>query len=153
MKKISYLLIFFIFIGCGYNPIYSKKDHYNVSIENYFLEGDKDINRKLISLLSLKKSESQKISSYDLILSSKKIVQTIAKDNLGNTSIYKTTISVDFTLKNLKTGTKVFRSKSFNADFSYNNLANKFDLSQYQKTIEVNLLTRIAEEITIFINS
>tara|TARA_B100000780_G_scaffold229251_1_gene168815 strand:+ start:3812 stop:4273 length:462 start_codon:yes stop_codon:yes gene_type:complete len=153
MKKIAYLLIFFIFIGCGYNPIYSKKDHYKVSIESYFLEGDKDINRKLISLLRLKKSESQEISSYDLVLNSKKIIQTIAKDNLGNTSIYKTTISVDFTLKNLNTGSKVFRSKNFNADFSYNNVTNKFDLSQYQKTIEVNLLTRIAEEITIFINS
>ena len=32
-------------------------------------------------------------------------------------------------------------------------MENKFDLSQYQKTIEINLIERIAEEIATFLNS
>ena len=153
MKKTAYLIIFFILIGCGYEPIYSKKDSYNILIKNYILEGNKNINRKLVSLLNLKESTNQQYSSYDLTLISNSTTLASAKDNLGNTSIYKTTISVSLTLKNLENGGKAFKSKNFNASFSYNNMTNKFDLSQYQKTIETNLITRIAEEIVIYINS
>lgn len=153
MKKTAYLIIFFILIGCGYEPIYSKKDSYNISIKNYILEGNKNINRKLVSLLNLKENSDQQYSSYDLTLISNSTTQVSAKDNLGNTSIYKTTISVRLTLENLRNGDKAFKPKNFSASFSYNNMTNKFDLSQYQKTIETNLITRISEEIGIYINS
>ena len=153
MKKTTYLIIFFILIGCTYEPIYSKKDSYNISIKNYILEGNKNINRKLVSLLNLKENSDQQYSSYDLTLISNSTTQASAKDNLGNTSIYKTTISVKLTLENLGNGNKAFKSKNFSASFSYNNMTNKFDLSQYQKTIETNLITRISEEIVIYINS
>ena len=153
MKKTAYLIIFFILIGCGYEPIYSKKDSYNILIKNYILEGNKNINRKLVALLNLKENSDQQYSFYDLTLISNSTTQVSAKDNLGNTSIYKTTISVRLTLENLGNGDKAFKSKNFSASFSYNNMTNKFDLSQYQKTIETNLITRISEEIAIYINS
>ena len=153
MKKTAYLIIFFILIGCGYEPIYSKKDSYNISVKNYILEGNKNINRKLVALLNLKENNDQQYSFYDLTLISNSTTQVSAKDNLGNTSIYKTTISVRLTLENLGNGDKAFKTKNFSASFSYNNMTNKFDLSQYQKTIETNLITRISEEIAIYINS
>ena len=153
MKKTAYLIIFFILIGCAYEPIYSKKDSYNILIKNYILEGNKNINRKLVALLNLKENSDQQYSFYDLTLISNSTTQVSAKDNLGNTSIYKTTISVRLTLENLGNGDKAFKSKNFSASFSYNNMTNKFDLSQYQKTIETNLITRISEEIAIYINS
>ena len=153
MKKISYLIIFLIMVGCGYEPIYSKKDSYNVSVKNYILEGDKSINRKLISLLNLKENKNQQRYVYNLNLISKSITEVSAKDSLGNTSIYKTTISVNFELKNLGNEGKIFKSKNFTASFSYNSMTNKFDLTQYQKTVETNLITTISEEITIYINS
>jgi hypothetical protein len=153
MKKTAYLIIFFILIGCAYEPIYSKKDSYNISVKNYILEGNKNINRKLVALLNLKENSDQQYSFYDLTLISNSTTQVSAKDNLGNTSIYKTTISVRLTLENLGNSDKAFKSKNFSASFSYNNMTNKFDLSQYQKTIETNLITRISEEIAIYINS
>jgi hypothetical protein len=140
-------------VGCGYEPIYSKKDSYNVSVKNYILEGDKSINRKLISLLNLKENKNQQRYVYNLNLISKSITEVSAKDSLGNTSIYKTTISVNFELKNLGNEGKIFKSKNFTASFSYNSMTNKFDLTQYQKTVETNLITTISEEITIYINS
>jgi hypothetical protein len=140
-------------VGCGYEPIYSKKDSYNISVKNYILEGDRSINRKLISLLNLKESKNQQHYAYSLNLISKSITEVSAKDGLGNTSIYKTTISVSFELKNLGNEGKIFKSKNFTASFLYNNMTNKFDLTQYQKTVETNLITTISEEITIYINS
>ena len=153
MKKISYLLIFFMLTGCGYEPIYSKKNSKDILIKNYILEGDKNINKKLVSLLNLKNDNGQKLSSYNLILDSKKNIETAAKDSSGNISIYKTTISINFSLNSLDSGTKIFESKNFDASFSYNSIKNKFDLSQYQKTIEQNLIERLAEEILIYIKS
>ena len=36
---------------------------------------------------------------------------------------------------------------------SYNNIKNKFDLSQYRQDIEANLINKIIEEISIFLIS
>jgi hypothetical protein len=150
MKKISYFIIFLIIVGCGFEPIYSKKNPKNLTIDNYILEGDKNINRKLISLLNFEKNSDQRLSPNDLILNSKKITSTSAKDKLGNPSIYKTTISVNLILKN--SNNKIVKSRNFSESFSYNSMINKFDLMQYQKGIEADLITRLVEEITIFIN-
>ena len=39
------------------------------------------------------------------------------------------------------------RSKQFNRSFTYNDRDNKFDLLQYQKNVENNLINKITEEI------
>ena len=43
------------------------------------------------------------------------------------------------------------KDKNFISDFTYNNKENKFDLSQYQKEIEENLINKIIEKIYIFL--
>ena len=77
----------------------------------------------------------------------------VAKDSLGNASVYKTVIKVDFILKNVNDGGKVFKAKTIVMESSYNNMKNKFDLVQYQNTVEENLITAISDEVIIFINS
>ena len=52
----------------------------------------------------------------------------------------------------LNEGEEIVKSKIFNASFNYNNMDNKFDLSQYQKSIELNLVNKISEEILVFLN-
>ena len=52
MKKIAYILVFFTLVSCGYEPMFSKKNSYNISIKDFTLEGDKNISRKLVSLLN-----------------------------------------------------------------------------------------------------
>ena len=47
LKKIFIFPIFFLFfLGCGYTPIFSKKD-VNFSIENIKFLGDKDVKEKI----------------------------------------------------------------------------------------------------------
>ena len=48
---------------------------------------------------------------------------------------------------------KVIQTKSFESNFSYNNTSNKFDLNQYQSSIEKNLINIISEKISIYLIS
>ena len=149
IKKLIFILIFFAITNCGYNPIYTSKNIKNLAIKDIQLEGDKNVNRKILSFLNLKKNSNNDLG-YILELSSKKVVETVAKDKLGNASIYKLTIKIDFLLKD---ETQIIKEKIFVSSFSYNNNENKFDLFQFKKAIELNLIEKIAEKITIFLNS
>ena len=48
-------------------------------------------------------------------------------------------------------GDKVFKQKTFSANFTYNNTKNKFSLNQYKRNIENNLIDKIIDEILIFL--
>ena len=152
IKKLTLILIFLAITGCGYEPIYSKKDTLNISINKIEFEGEKKINRKIISLADLKVNNNKQYS-YTVNLNSKKISEIIAKDKSGNASIFRTTINVILTLKDPKDNNQITKKKSFSSSFTYNNIENKFDLLQYRGTIDENLINRIAEEIIIFLNS
>jgi hypothetical protein len=152
IKKLTFILIFFLLANCGYEAIYLKKNISNISINKITLEGNKKINRKIITQANLSKNNNETYA-YDLTLISNKTIESTAKDNSGNTSVYKTTITVKFYLKDPNNQNKIFKEKNFTSSFSYNNMKNKFDLSQYQKNIENNLINKIAEEIIIFLSS
>tara|TARA_B100000795_G_C22789102_1_gene436049 strand:+ start:1512 stop:1976 length:465 start_codon:yes stop_codon:yes gene_type:complete len=152
IKTIIIGLIFLILANCGYQPIYSGKDNIDLLINKIELEGDKNINRKIILLNNLKESDLQK-NSYNLSLKSEKRISVIAKNKSGNPSIYRTTINVELTLKNADDLNKIYKTKNFSVNFTYNNVENKFDLQQYQKEIEKNLIDNIVEKIEIFLNT
>ena len=152
IKKLTFILIFFLLANCGYEAIYLKKNISNISINKITLEGNKKISRKIITQTNLSKNNNENYA-YDLILISNKTIESTAKDNTGNTSVYKTTITVKFYLKDPNNQNQIFKEKDFTSSFSYNNMKNKFDLSLYQKNIENNLINKIAEEIIIFLSS
>ena len=152
IKKFIFVLMFFAITSCGYSPIYSKKEAINISINNIELKGNKNVNRKIVSLANLVE-KNNKSYTYNLILDSNKKIEIVARDKSGNASIYKITIITDFYLKDPNNEDEIFKSKNFISSFSYNSIKNKFDLLQYQKNIEENLINKIAEEIIIFINS
>ena len=82
-------------------------------------------------------------------MKSNKLLEIISKDKAGKTSIYRTTINVDLSLINKN---NVIKKKKFSANFTYNNIENKFELKQYQKNTEENLIKKISKEIFIFLN-
>jgi len=149
IKKIIFFLLILSLTSCGYQPIFTKKNYDTLVIKEYQLAGDKIINRKLVSLLNLKKN-IQLESSYILSLDSAKKLETVAKDKTGRTSVFKTSITVSIKLNENKT---LIKEKIFNKTYTYNNTENKFDLMQYQRDIEKNILDKISEEIIIFLNT
>ena len=144
-RKIFYILL--LSLGsCGYEPMYSKKEGFNIAIQSYQIEGDKKIDRQVVSSLNLK--NQIKTIGYNLIIKSNKTLTAASKDSAGNISAYKTVITISISLKDAN---KVYKKKTFSSEFTYNNIKNKFDLSQYQKDIENNLINKIVEEISIYL--
>ena len=144
MKK--FLILFILISACGYQPIYNA-NLIKIEFNKINLTGDTRINRKLISLLGIKEVNNEigkQISIY-----SSGLIEETSKDAKGQTATYRTNITITVEIKEQN---KLIKSKSFNEDFSYNNIENKFDLSVYQKDVEDNLIKKITDDIIIFIN-
>ena len=148
IKKIFLLMIVLSLASCGYSPMFSKKNGLDLKIKNYELIGDKNINRNILTFLNVK-NRSEK-SRYNLKLTSSKIITIVSKDKMGNASIYKTIMRVELLVSEKG---KTIKEKVFSSSFTYNNKANKFNLSQYQKNIDKNLIDNISEEILVFLIS
>ena len=152
IKKLVFILTLLAVTNCGYEPIYSKKETLNISINKIELIGDKKINRSIVSFANLRETKNVNYS-YNLNLNSSKKIEVVSKDSAGNVTSFKITIIVKFSLKDPNDQDAVIKSKNFRTSFIYNNKKNKFDLSLYEKIVEKNLVEKIAEEITIYINS
>ena len=146
VQKIFFYMMLLVLASCGYEPLYSKKDGFNLDIKSFQVEGNKSLSNKIISSLNLK--NQLKATGLELIINTNKTLEAASKDAAGNTSVYKTKITVNISLLD---GDKIFRSKDFSSEFTYNNIENKFDLSEYQKDIEKNLINKVIEEIYIFL--
>ena len=146
IEKTFFIVILISLASCGYKPIFSKKNRIDAPIQSFQISGDKRIGKKIVSAFNLKKQNQ--IEGYKLIINSNKTIETISKDSTGKTLSFKTEINVLVSLKNKD---KVYKEKNFIAEFVYNNIKSKFDLSQYQQDIEANLTDTIIEEISIFL--
>tara|TARA_B110000027_G_scaffold96687_1_gene102102 strand:- start:2319 stop:2783 length:465 start_codon:yes stop_codon:yes gene_type:complete len=150
IKKLLIGLILIALTSCGYQPIYLGGSNTSILINKMQISGNKNINRKIIMLTGLKENNLKK-NSYNLSLKSEKNISIIAKNKSGNASVYKTTINVEITLRDTDDLSKIFKTKNFSLSFTYNNIENKFDLQQYQKGIEENLIKNIVKKIETFL--
>ena len=71
LKKITLLLSLCFFWGCGYEPLYLKKNDYKQQINVITFSGDQKINKLIISFLGIKENRNL-ISGYILTLKSSK---------------------------------------------------------------------------------
>ena len=149
LKKITLLLLLCSFWSCGYTPLYLKKNDLARPIKIGTLNGDLKVNKMIMSFLGINENKDIE-SGYRLILNSTKKINVVSKDKAGNPSVYRSSIIVNFSLSNEEV---IIKQKEFNSSFTYNNIQNKFDLSRYQKNIEVNLINEISEKIFIFLKS
>ena len=148
-KKITLLLVIFLIWGCGYQPVYLKKNNSEQKIKTITLNGEQKINKIIITSLGLKEDRNL-LTGYSLILKSLKKIDIISKDKNGNPTVYKISIIVNFSLTEKE---RIIKQKEFDSSFTYNVTDNKFDLSQYQKNIESNLINEISEKIFIYLRS
>ena len=135
--------------GCGYKPLYVGTDMKNTGFKKITVLGEKNINRKIISILSLKEDKQNKTLN-EITLTSKKNISETSKNSKGQVLTFKTAIQINIKIMNNE---KVIRERNFLKEFSYNNKENKFDLREYQNQIENNLINNIVEELIIFIKT
>ena len=147
--KFFLFFIILLLASCDYKPIYSKKNISNFEITEINLEGNKNIGRQIVPLLNLNQKRDGS-SKYTLKLINDKTIKTVAKNRAGTASVYNTTITTKLTMYN---DDQLIKEKTFSENFTYNNVTNKFDLSQYQRSIEKNLIIKISNEILIFLST
>ena len=149
LKKTTLLMLLCFLWSCGYEPLYLKKNDLKQTIKVVNIDGNQKINKFILSSLGIKEDKDL-LTGYNLTLKSSKKIDIISKDKTGNPSTYRTSIIVNFSLTNEET---IIKQKEFNSSFTYNNSQNKFDLSQYQKNIELNLINEISEKIFIYLRT
>ena len=146
-KIINYILIFLLFFlfNCAYEPILKSKNYlFSINVSN--INGDKEINSIIINKFgSLKENEKK----YDLTLTSKKEKKIISKDSKGDPSIFELKIIVNYIVKKDE---ETLISNKINKRTTYNNIADKFELKNYEMTIINNLTSEISENIMFSIS-
>tara|TARA_B100000427_G_scaffold193396_1_gene160762 strand:+ start:1117 stop:1569 length:453 start_codon:yes stop_codon:yes gene_type:complete len=147
MKKIFLIISFFLLVSCGYQPLFSSKDSSFLIQEIIFDENDK-ISSKIKNGLNYLTYTKDYNKIYKLNLGSEKIIEIVSKDEKGDPSIYRILIKSDL---KIFSSDRLVVAKKISKNFSYKNISNKFDLKQYEKTIEENLIDKIVEDIILIL--
>ena len=147
MKKLFILILFFM-ASCGYQPLYVNKDSSDLVFNKIELFGDKEINRRIISFISIEEDKSEEKLNQLVLRSNEDIIET-SKDSKGRVATLKTTVEIKLVILN---GNQIIKEKIFNENFSYNNKNNKFDLEKYQGEVKNNLVDKIIEQMSIYLS-
>ncbi len=147
MKKLFILILFFV-TSCGYQPLYVNKSSSNLIFNKIELIGDKEINRRIMSFISLKEDKNEE-KLNQLVLKSNEDITETSKDSKGRVATLKTTVEIKLVILN---GNQIIKERIFNENFSYNNKNNKFDLEKYQGEVKNNLVDKIIEQMSIYLS-
>jgi hypothetical protein len=144
-KKIYLFLLFTIILiinGCGYTPIYSSKSN-SFKINNIEYKDNK-INQKIVkSLKSISNDNSS--NEIDLIISSSKEKRILSKNKSGKAEIFELRINLNVTYLN--------RVKTLNMKQNYSNVDNKFQLKEYEKIIEKQLIDELVDSLINYLTN
>ena len=147
MKKLFILILFFM-ASCGYQPLYVNKNSSDLVFNKIELFGDKEINRRILSFISIKEDKSEEKLNQLVLRSNEDIIET-SKDSKGRVATLKTIVEIKLVILN---GNQIIKEKIFNENFSYNNKNNKFDLTKYQNEVKDNLVDKIIEQMSIYLS-
>ena len=142
LKKIFILYaLFLFFLGCGYTPIFSKKE-VNFSIENIKFLGDEDVKRNINNALSSYKNKPDKEKKIKLLITNLKNITIASKNAKGEAQTKR--ISVDANVKIILAENN-FIEKSFHKSTIYTVL----DRKSKQKSNENKLIENLSNEIAL----
>ncbi len=147
MKKVILFLSFLLLVSCGYQPIFSSKTS-NFLVEEIIYDENDRISFKIRNNLTYLGKNENYIKIFKLKLSSEKKIDISSKDSKGDPLVYKMTINTNI---EIFSNNKKTLQKNISKNFSYKNTENKFDLKQYEKTIENNLIETIKEDIILIL--
>lgn len=137
MKKIILIFISILLTNCnGFKPIYSAKG-FNFYIDEIKFSNNDRISQKIVRKLKPYREPTNEKQKINLEINSSKELRTIAKDAKGNDTTFEIVIK-----SNIKVINKSFDTTDISIEerFVHNNQTNKFELKQYRKNIEENLI-------------
>ncbi len=147
MKKIIIVLSFILLTSCGYQPIFSSKNS-NFLIEDIIHDTNDRISLKIKNNLRYLSKAENYTRIIKLNLKSEKKINISSKDSKGDPSVYKMTISTNL---EIYSNNELIKKRNISKNFSYKNTKNKFNLKQYEKNIENNLIETIKDDIILIL--
>jgi len=146
IKKLLISILFVIFTyNCSYEPIYSKKNKANFSIDKISFEGNREINNYINQKLDKYKEKEGK--SISIKVSSLYKKESQAKNTSGTTTRYNLEASVNFIITTENSTSEINIKK----DFIMNNLSDEFEEKKYEDTIKDNLSESIVNELLLYL--
>ena len=144
MKKIISICLLIILSNCvGYTPIFTS-DQTNFYIDKIEISDDSKLIRQIIKNLKPYSVENGK-QEISLKLDLDKQEEIIMKDEKGDPASYEIRIKLDV-LVIMRNRTKKL---IFNEKFTFNNQSNKFEMNQYKKNAETNLINKIFQDLIL----
>ena len=153
IRIISIIFSFLLLLNCGYEPIYSKKKiekNYNFSIEEITFLNQNTINQLIKKNLLNYFNQEEKLKKISLEINTNTNKIIVLKDKQGNIKMFSMEIIVDVKIHENET---LINYKKFKENFKYKNQSDKFSLEKYEKVIENNLITKISNNIIIYLFS
>ena len=145
MKRILSFFILISLCSCsGYSPIFSSKQT-NFYIDQIILTEDNKLIRKIVKNLKPYTINNGK-RKIELELNLKLNETVILRDEKGDVASQEIKITLD--VKSILQEKKV-ESFKFVEKFTFNNQSNKFELNQYKKNIQSNLIDKIYEDLIL----
>ena len=150
MKFLISIVILSIFLtNCGFKPIYSSKNSNFEIIE--IINENENKNSFAIEKMVMALSNQDAVKKVKLEMNYKQTFSTILKDNKGDPSKKKLSISVNLIVKNEKDN--VLANKNFSEEFSYDVQSDKFDMAQYEDNITDNLNNKVSNDILFLLGT
>ena len=144
LKSINLILIFLLFINCGYSPLYKDLSNINFSITLNEINGDRKINNLIKSKLNTYNTNNTE-KNYKIDVNTKYKKDIIAKDTTGAATEYKLTINSSFKV-NSNNYEKEF---VFKESFNMKSISNKLEEQDYEGNIQSNLVNTIIKKLVL----
>ena len=146
---ISIVILSIILTNCGFKPIYGSKNSNFEIIE--IINENENKNSFAIEKMVMTLSKQGAVNKVKLEMNYKQTFSTILKDNKGDPSKKKLSISVNLIVKNEKDN--VLANKNFSEEFSYDVQSDKFNMAQYEDNITNNLNNKISNDIIFLLGT
>ena len=141
MKNIFFVLVFIIFVQCGFKPMFANKE-VNFKIEKIKSNKKIEIIENRLNNLSVTNPKF----FYDLVIDYSESKTTLSKNSQGKSLLLRIKMNLD--LKVIENN-KIIMEKNYLSNFDYQNLDKKFELSDYENEIKKNMFDEIANKILI----
>ena len=145
IKIYTLILLLFFLTNCGYKAVLNNQN-YKFAIDIDTINGDQKTNSLIIN--NFKQLDGNE-NKFNLTLTSNKEKLIISKDSKGDPSIFEIKINVNYIVKKEE---EILINNNINKKTTYNNITDKFELENYEKTIIDNLISEISDNIMLSIS-
>jgi len=144
LKSINLIVIFLLFVSCGYSPLYKDLSNINFSITLNEVNGNRTINNLIKSNLNIYNSKDAE-KKYDIDINTRYIKDIIAKDTTGAATEYKLTISTSFKVNS----SDYKREFIFQESFNMKSISDKLEEQDYENNVQSNLVNIITRKLIL----